>query len=65
MSTLTQVTQGTPTTPSANQVVIYPKSDNNFYIMGSDGIEKLVVTNKFIPTPSALLFDNLNLTGGL
>jgi hypothetical protein len=39
MSTLVQVEQGTPSTPSAAQQITYPKV-GGAYRMASDGIEK-------------------------
>ena len=42
MSTLTQVEQNTPTPPSANQQLNYPKVGGS-YRMAADGIEKKLI----------------------
>jgi hypothetical protein len=42
MSTLTQVEQATPSTPSANQQLLYPKA-GALARMASDGIERKII----------------------
>jgi hypothetical protein len=45
MSTLQQTEQTTPSVPSANQQLIYPKV-GGMYIMASDGIEKQILDSR-------------------
>lgn len=56
MSTLTQVEQTTPSTPSANQQIIYPKV-GGMYRMASDGIERQLLdsANSYATAASAVV----------
>lgn len=64
MSTLTQVEQATPATPSANQQVLYPKV-GGYYRKDSAGTESQLLDSKGIAQVHALMDQNIHLGGGL
>ena len=55
MSTLTQVEQATPSTPSANQRVTYPKVGGQ-YTMDSTGLEKEMVAGQGSPSGALMQY---------
>lgn len=64
MSTLTQVEQTTPSTPSASQQLLYPKV-GGMYRMASDGVERQLVdaTSTTSVNAGSLVFIHQNFSG--